>query len=327
MSAVDAPPAGRRFGAGPARPVSGRGPAPARRTGTTSDLHRRERRWAAAFIAPVVLGFVLFAVLPFCFSLYAAFTNWNGLSAPTFTGLENFRLMMADDYFWQALWNTLFLMIGIPIGLSISLVLAMAMNRRMPGRSVFRVIYYLPVVTSLAAISILWQWAFNGDFGLINQGLALIGIDGPNWLQEASTSKPALVLMMVWKGLGFSMLLYLAALQSVPRSLYEAAELDGAGAWGTFRHITFPMLRPVTFFLVVTNIIGGSQVFTEVNIMTPNGGPEFSTATIVWYIWQKGFQNLQLGYATAMSLALGLIVFVITLIQFRLNARNSFSVE
>ncbi len=185
------------------------------------------------------------------------------------------------------------------------------------------------MVTSLAAISILWQWALNGDFGLINQGLALIGIDGPNWLNEASTSKPALVLMMVWKGIGFSMLLYLAALQSVPRSLYEAAELDGAGSWTIFRRITFPMLRPVTFFLVVTNIIGGSQVFTEVNIMTPpTGGPEFSTATIVWYIWQKGFQNLQLGgYATAMSLVLGLVIFVITLIQFRLNARNSFSVE
>ena len=302
-------------------------PSPASAGGTSMALHRSERRWAALFITPVTLGFALFAVLPFLFSLYTAFTNWNGLSSPTFTGLENFRLMMADGYFWQSLWNTFFLMIGIPIGLSISLVLAMAMNRRMPGRSLFRVIYYLPVVTSLAAISILRQWASNGDFGLINQGLALIGIDGPNWLMDASTSKPALVLMMVWKGLGFSMLLYLAALQSVPRTLYEAAELDGAGSLSSFRHITLPMLRPVTFFLVVTNIIGGSQVFTEVNIMTPNGGPEFSTATIVWYIWQKGFQNLQLGYATAMSLALGLIVFVITLVQFRMNARTSFSVE
>ena len=303
-------------------------PGPVRRTrGTTSDLHRSERRWAAVFIAPLTIGFVLFAVLPLLFSLYTAFTNWNGLSTPTFTGLDNFRLMMADNYFWQSLWNTFFLMLAIPIGLAISLVLAMAMNRRMPGRSLFRVIYYLPVVTSLAAISILWQWALNGDFGLINQGLALIGIDGPNWLMDAATSKPALVMMLVWKGLGFSMLLYLAALQSVPRSLYEAAELDGAGQWSTFAHITFPMLRPVTFFLVVTNIIGGSQVFTEINIMTPNGGPEFSTATIVWYIWQKGFQNLQLGYATAMSLMLGLIIFVITFIQFRMNARNSFSVE
>lgn len=312
----------------PARRPAPPPPEPFRRTrGTTSALHRSERRWAAAFIAPLTIGFVLFAALPLLFSLYTAFTNWNGLSAPTFTGLDNFRLMMADNYFWQSLWNTFFLMIGVPIGLVISLALAMAMNRRMPGRSLFRVIYYLPVVTSLAAISILWQWALNGDFGLINQGLALIGIDGPNWLMDASTSKPALVMMMVWKGLGFSMLLYLAALQSVPRSLYEATELDGAGQWSTFRHITFPMLRPVTFFLVVTNIIGSSQVFTEINIMTPNGGPEFSTATIVWYIWQKGFQNLQLGYATAMSLMLGIIIFVITFIQFRMNARKSFSVE
>jgi multiple sugar transport system permease protein len=133
--------------------------------------------------------------------------------------------------------------------------------------------------------------------------------------------------MAVWKGLGYSMLLYLAALQSVPRYLYEAAALDGATAWQQFRHITIPMVRPVTFFLIVTSIIGGSQIFVEINIMTPTGGPEFESASIVWYIWQKAFDNLQMGYASAMSVVLGLLVFVITFIQFRLNRRNQFSID
>ena len=290
-------------------------------------LSRPERIWGRIFIAPPVIGFALFALAPLVFSFYAAFTHWNGLSAPLFSGLTNFRTMAVDAQFWQSLWNTLFLMLGVPIGLAISLALALALNRRIPGRGAFRVIYYLPGVSSVAAISILWQWALNGDFGLVNQVLATVGSEGPNWLAEKTWVKPALIIMGVWKGIGFSTLLYLAALQSVPRTLLEAAMLDGAGAWRRFRNVTMPMLSPVTFFLVVTGIIGGAQMFAEINIMTPTGGPEFGSATIVWYIWQQGFQNLQMGYATAMSLVLGLMIFVVTAIQFYLNSRNVFTVE
>ncbi|MGO1354666.1 MAG: carbohydrate ABC transporter permease [Brachybacterium tyrofermentans] len=290
-------------------------------------LHRPERFWGRIFIAPPVIGFALFALAPLLFSLYAAFTHWNGLSAPLFSGFSNISRMAGDPQFWQSLGNTLFLMLGVPIGLALSLALALALNRRMPGRAAFRVIYYLPGVSSVAAIAILWQWALNGDFGLVNQLLATVGIDGPNWLAEKMWVKPALIIMGVWKGIGFSTLLYLAALQSVPRTLLEAAMLDGAGALLRFRHVTLPMLSPVTFFLVVTGIIGGAQMFAEINIMTPTGGPEFGSATIVWYIWQQGFQNLQLGYATAMSLVLGLMIFLVTAIQFYLNSRNVFTVE
>lgn len=298
-----------------------------KRPADRSRLHRSEHLWGRIFIAPPVIGFALFALAPLLFSLYAAFTHWNGLSAPLFSGLANFRTMATDPQFWQSLGNTVFLMLGVPIGLAISLALALALNRRMPGRAAFRVIYYLPGVSSVAAIAILWQWALNGDFGLVNQLLATIGIEGPNWLAEKTWVKPALIIMGVWKGIGFSTLLYLAALQSVPRTLLEAAMLDGAGALLRFRHVTLPMLSPVTFFLIVTGIIGGAQMFAEINIMTPTGGPEFGSATIVWYIWQQGFQNLQLGYATAMSLVLGLMIFVVTAIQFYLNSRNVFTVE
>ncbi|WP_312169606.1 sugar ABC transporter permease [Microbacterium sp.] len=292
-----------------------------------SRLHRREHLVAAAFVAIPVLGFLIFIAYPLLFSFYASFTKWNGLSDPVFNGLDNYTEMFADPYFWQAMGNTVFLMIGIPIGLVLSLLLALALNRRMRGTTFFRTVYYVPVISSLAAVAILWQWAYNGDFGLINQVLAIVGIDGPNWLQNADTAKPAIIIMSVWKGLGFSMLLYLAALQSVPRHLYEAAAIDGANAFQQFRHITIPMLSPVTFFLVVTSIIGGAQIFIEINIMTPTGGPEFSTASIVWYIWQKAFNYLQMGYATAMSVVLGLLVFVITAIQFRINRRFQFSID
>ncbi|MFJ7749659.1 carbohydrate ABC transporter permease [Arthrobacter sp. NPDC097144] len=292
-----------------------------------STLHRREHRAALAFVAVPVTGFLLFTLYPLGYSVYASFTDWNGLSAPKFSGLKNYVTMFQDPYFRKSLWNTVFMMLAIPVGLVVSLALALAMNRKMRGTTFFRTVYYLPVISSIAAVAILWQWAFNGDFGLINQVLALVGIDGPNWLQNAGTVKPALMIMAVWKGLGYSMLLYLAALQSVPRYLYEAAALDGANAWKQFVNITIPMVRPVTFFLLVTSIIGGSQVFVEVNIMTPTGGPEFSSATIVWYIWQKAFDNLQMGYASAMSVVLGLLVFLVTFLQFRLNRRNQFSID
>jgi len=292
-----------------------------------SRLHRREHLTAAAFIAVPVIGFLIFIAYPLAFAVYASFTKWNGLTDPVFNGVDNYVQMWNDPYFWQVMGNTVFMMIGIPIGLLLSLLLALALNRKMRGTTFFRTVYYIPVISSLAAVAILWQWAYNGDFGLVNQVLAFFGIDGPDWLQNAATAKPAIIIMSVWKGLGYSMLLYLAALQSVPRHLYEAAAIDGAGALAQFRHITLPMLRPVTFFLVVTSIIGGAQIFIEINIMTPTGGPEFSTASIVWYIWQKAFNYLEMGYATAMSVVLGVLVFIVTAIQFQLNRRSQFSIE
>lgn len=292
-----------------------------------ASLHRSEHRWALAFVAAPVIGFLLFTVYPICYAVYASLTDWNGLGRMNFIGLDNYRTMAGDEYFHKSMYNTFFYMIGIPIGIVLSLLLAMALNRNIPGKTPLRVVYYVPVISSLAAVAIVWQFAYNGDFGLINQVLAKVGIEGPDWLQNTATVKPAIILMAIWKGLGYSMLLYLAALQSVPRSLYEAASIDGANAFQQFRAITLPMVRPVTFFIVVTNVIAGSQIFTEINIMTPGGGPEFSSASIVYYIVRKAFKYQQMGYATAMAIVLGVLVFVITLIQFRLNRRNSFSIE
>ncbi|MBM7708900.1 carbohydrate ABC transporter permease [Enterococcus lemanii] len=244
-----------------------------------------------------------------------------------FIGIANYKKMFRDDYFYKTLYNTAYLMLGIPIGLMLSFLLASALSRKIKGTTIFRTIYYIPVISSLAAISILWQWAYNGDFGLVNQVLAIFGIDGPNWLQNAATVKPAIIIMTVWKGLGYSMLLYLAAIQSVPKDYYEAAELDGASSIQKFKNITWPMVRPITFFLIVTNIIGGSQIFTEINIMTPNGGPKYSSATVVWYIWQKAFKNWQMGYASSMAVILAVIVFVVTALQFYMDRRSSYKID
>lgn len=292
-----------------------------------SNLYAHEHRVAFMFVILPVIGFLVFSLLPFLYSIYASLTDWNGLGRMNFIGIENFQKLIHDPYFYKTMWNTLFLMLGIPIGLILSFALASALSRGIKGTTIFRTIYYIPVISSLAAISILWQWAYNGDFGLVNQVLDIFGIDGPNWLQNPTTVKPAIILMTVWKGLGYSMLLYLAAIQSVPKTFYEAAELDGATAFQKFRNITWPMVKPVTFFLIVTNIIGGSQIFTEINIMTPTGGPEYSSATIVWYIWQKAFKNWQMGYACSMALVLAVIVFAVTALQFWINSRSEYTVD
>ncbi|MFZ1780251.1 MAG: sugar ABC transporter permease [Enterococcus aquimarinus] len=292
-----------------------------------SNLYKSEHRAAFLFILIPIIGFVLFSMIPFFISLYASFTDWNGIGQMNFIGLKNYQNLFKDKYFWQTLSNTFYLMLGIPIGLMISFLLASALSRKIVGKTIFRVIYYIPVVSSLAAISILWQWAYNGDFGLVNQVLDLVGIEGPNWLQNVNTVKPAIIIMAVWKGVGYSMLLYLAAIQSVPRTFYEAAELDGASAFQRFRYITWPMVKPITFFLIVTNIIGGSQIFTEINIMTPTGGPQYASASVVWYLWRQAFSNWKMGYASAISVVLGIIIFIITALQFYMNRRSSYKLD
>ncbi|MFD2213477.1 carbohydrate ABC transporter permease [Metabacillus endolithicus] len=294
---------------------------------TTSKLYREERRNAYLFIAAPVIGFLVFILVPALYSIYGSFTNWNGLGQMNFIGLQNYIDLISDESFHKSMFNTLFLMLGIPIGIILALLLALGLNRAIFGTQFFRVVYYIPVISSIAAVAILWQWAYNGDYGLVNQFLEKLGIDGPSWLMDKDTVKPALIIMTIWKGLGYSMLLYLAALQSVPKTYYEAATLDGANAFQVFKNITLPMVKPVTFFIVVTNIIAGAQIFVEVQVMTPTGGPEFSSATVVFYIWQKAFGNFEMGYGSAMAVVLGLFIFIVTFIQFKLNEKSSFELD
>ena len=289
-----------------------------------SDYYARERKAGYLFVLAPVLQFFIFALVPLLVSLYAGFTDWTTIGKPSFIGLDNFVKMSQDPHFWKALFNTTFMMIGIPIRLVIALMLALAMNRKLFGAKAFRVIYYIPVISSIAAIAILWRWVYNGDYGLLNQVLSIFGIKGPNWLYNEATVKPAIIAMAVWQDLGMSMLLYLAGIQSIPKDYNEAAQIDGANTFQIFKNITIPMLKPVTFYMIITGIIGGSQMFIQQNLMTDNGGTNYSAATIVYYLWDKAFKNYQMGYACAVGWVLAIIIFIVTYFQFKSSNNELF---
>ncbi len=289
-----------------------------------SAMAKREERTGLLFVAAPAIGFLLFMLWPIIFAVLTSLTNWNGAKGfqgmmSKFCGLNNYVKLFSDRKFWQTLVTTTIYLIGIPIGMILGLLLAMGMNRKIPGVRILRTMYYLPVISSLVAVSILWAWVYNYDYGLLNVIIkTLTGMHGPNWLGDEVLIKVAMIIFMVWKGLGTSIILYLAGLQNIPRNYYEAAMVDGANGWQKFRNITLPLLSPVTFYILVTTLIGGFQVFVEVQVMTPNGngGIGYSAATIVFYLYQKAFESYQLGYASAIAVILAIIIFIITLINF-----------
>lgn len=257
---------------------------------------------------------------PICFAFIASMTTWTGTNnmLEHFVGLRNYINIFKDQKFWIALFNTIVYMIGIPIGMILALLCAVGMNRKIPGVRILRTIYYVPVVSSLVAIAILWAWVFNYDYGLLNTIVkAVSGKHGPNWLGDEFWVKVSMLIFMVWKGLGGSIILYLAGLQNIPRDYYEAARIDGANSWQLFRHITVPLVSPVTFYLLIMGLIGGFQVFVEVQVMVPTGGINYSAATVVFYLYEKAFKNSQMGYGSAVAFLLCIMIFVITFINFR----------
>ncbi|MBO9626730.1 MAG: sugar ABC transporter permease [Microbacterium sp.] len=284
---------------------------------------RHERAWSYVFVAPITAQLLLFFVVPVSVAVYASFTDWNVLSGrQSFVGLENFGDFLTDRKFWIAAGNTLFMLIPIPFYLAFGLFFAIASHRRTPGNKVFRVMYFLPYVSSIVALVVMWKWLFNSQFGPINQGLSdWFGIRGPDWLGDPAWIKVTIVIMIVWKMIGITSIYYLAALNNIPDSYYEAARLDGASGIRTFFSITLPMLSPVTFFLIVVGIVGSLQTFVEVQLFTKNGGPNYSAATITYYIWEKAFASNQMGYASAVAVFFALVILVITLIQFRVSRR------
>lgn len=384
-----------------------------RKTGMT--YQRREALAAFGFLMPNFLGFLAFTSLPVIVSLVMAFTYWNIFKSPSWVGIENFqsllwfhreagRLVPNDPFFWQYVYNTVFLMVGIPIGMAGSLIVALMMNHRLRGVVVFRTVYFLPTVCSGVALLILWKYLYNADIGLINKTLRLFGehiysgkliaivftavcavafgvialgivggvlalarrvcenlriiwpewlfkaltiaagavifvligvcggsiytvlnlffVQPPDWLGTVQWAKPSLILMGLWAGLGgYNMILYLAALQGVPGSMYEAAEIDGAGPWAKFWAVTWPMISPTTFFILVMSMIVGFQGgFMTANVMT-NGGPAGSTTTVEYYLYQTAFEKFNMGYASAIAWFLFAVILVVTLLTWKLGGR------
>ncbi|NPV08082.1 MAG: sugar ABC transporter permease [Anaerolineae bacterium] len=269
--------------------------------------------WAA----PWVLGFLIFTLGPMLASVYFSFTDFPVISPPKWVGLENYRTMISGDKsIFQALKvTTIYAVVAIPLNLTLGFFLAILLNQPIKGVAVWRTVYYLPAVVSGVAVALLWQWIFNTDFGLANWLLSLVGVKGPRWLLDPGWALPALIIMSMW-GVGGGMIINLAGLQSVPTHLYEAAEIDGAGAWRRFWTVTVPMVSPVIFFNLVMGIIGALQTFTQAFIMT-GGGPREATYFYMLHLYNNAFQWLKMGYAAALAWVLFFYILFLTLLVIR----------
>jgi len=281
--------------------------------------NRNNVQWGAyLFILPNFLGFLVFVLLPVVSSFVLSFLNWNYISGAKFIGLENFKnLLFNDPDFWKYVGNTVYLMIAVPIQISLSLLLAILVDRKeLKAKKIFRLVFFMPTAASGIAVYILWKWILNPQYGLINTILAIFGIQGPNWLLDSNWSKPSLIIMGIWTFMGgINFLLYLAALQNIPMQLYEAAEIDGANVWRKFKNITWPLIKPTTFFIVIMSIISGFQGgFAQAYVMT-RGGPAGSTTTIDYYIFNNAYVNFKMGYASAISWVLFFIIFIFTVLN------------
>jgi multiple sugar transport system permease protein len=288
---------------------------------------RLRKMWPAIrgwlFIGPVVVGTFLFNVLPLLPTLYTSFTSWNGLGGPTWIGLANYQraLSGADDVFLTSLKNTIVYTIGyVPLGIVIGLALALLTNQNLPGISFFRGVFFLPVVTSLVAVGMVWRWIYNTQFGALNWGLAQIGIEGPRWLGDPVAAMAAIIMTGVWSSMGYNMVILLAGLQNIPQDLLDAAAIDGAGRWSRFRNVTLPMLTPTIFFLSILAVIGSFQVFALILVMT-DGGPGSATYVYIFNLWQQAFQLRNMGYGSALAVMLFVVIAAITAFQWKMSKR------
>ncbi len=269
------------------------------------------------FLLPCFVALILFSFIPFLQGLYFALTSYPLLKSPEFIGFKNFERLTRDPLFLASLRNTLVYMITtVTLRVIIGLILAVLLNIRLRGRILFRTIFYLPVIAPLVTVSVVWRIIFDTYSGVLNAGLDLLGIAPVPWLTSTAWAMPAIVIMSVWKTFGWNIVVFLAGLQSIPGSLQEAALIDGASRWQAFRHVTLPLLRPTVLLAVVMSTISASQVFDQVYVMT-GGGPGYSTMTLGQMVYTAGFQDYEMGYASAVSVVLLLITLIFTMIQFK----------
>ena len=289
-----------------------------------SPMAREDRRDFWCFLSPWLLGFTLFGAGPILAAVFLSFTDYNIFNRPHWTGLANYRAMLNDPLVPKALYNTLFYTVfAVPLGTFFSLLLALLLNTKVRGLALWRTLFYLPTVVSGVAMGVLWRWIFNPEVGLLNTllhpFLHMLNLPDPKWLLDPHLAKPAYILMSLW-GVGGGMIIFLAGLQSIPKQLYEAAEIDGAGALARFRHVTLPMLSPVVFFSLTMGFIGSFQIFTQAYVMSGRG-VDNSTLFYVLYLFDQAFRYFRMGYAAALAWVLFAIVLAVTLLQFRLARR------
>lgn len=270
------------------------------------------------FAMPAILGLLIFTLGPMIYSLYMSFTDYTGSNSPTFTGLDNYRRMFSgeDQYFYKSLAVTFyFVILSVPTGIIYSFLLAILLNQNVKGKAVFRTIFYLPSIVPIIAISFIWLWLLNPDLGLANELLRSLGLPGSQWIFGEKTVVPSLALMNLWTT-GGTMIIFLAGLQDIPRSLYEAIEMDGGTRLDKLRHITIPLMTPTIFFNLIMGIINGFQVFSQAYVMT-NGGPNNASLFYVFYLYREAFQFSRMGSASAIAWVLFAIIMILTYVVFR----------
>ena len=282
----------------------------------------RDSWWAWWFLAPTILGLAVLSAGPIFASFGISLTDWDLLSPAKFVGLDNFAALLSDDRFLLALRNTVFFTVtSVPLGLILGLGLALALDQRIRGIAIIRTAYFLPVVTSTTAIALVWLWIYSPRGGLLNAALGTLGIPAQKWVSDPFWSMPSIVFMSVWQGLGVTVIILLAGLQGIPQQFYDAAAVDGAGRWARFRHVTLPLLTPTLFFTGILAFIGAFQVFDQVYVLARPGEPTKTTITLVYYIYEAGFDHFKMGLAAAASWILFLIVAVLTILYFRSQRR------
>ncbi|MCD6554307.1 MAG: sugar ABC transporter permease [Anaerolineae bacterium] len=286
------------------------------------------KRWgeetftAYLFLLPSFLVFAVFTFFPVIFSLVICFYRWNLPHQPVYIGLDNFKWLFTDPIdapaFRQSVFNSFYYALGgIPLNMAISLLLALFLNRQLRGVELFRTAYFLPTITSTVAVSVVWMWIYHpADYGLLNSLLLKLGLSPQSWLRDPHLAMPALIAMGIWKGMGYNVIIFLAGLQNIPSRLYEAAEIDGAGGWTKFWKITWPLLGPTTFYIMVISVINSLKAFAQMHVMT-QGGPLGRTTTIVYYLYQQAFETFRMGKASAVAAVLFALLLVLTFIQFK----------
>ncbi|MBI5302855.1 MAG: sugar ABC transporter permease [Chloroflexi bacterium] len=270
------------------------------------------------FISPWIVGFLVFTLGPFIASLYISFTEWDFVKAPEFIGADNYVKLVNDPLFWQSLKVTTVYALGrVPLGIAVGLAAALLLNQKVRFVGLWRVIYYMPVVLPPVAVSLLWMWVYNPDYGILNGMLwTVFGIRGPAWLQNEFWVLPSLMMMAVWGMLGKNMIVYLSGLQSIAPEMYEAADIDGANVWRKFFNITLPMMTPIIFFNLIMGLMDSFKLFTQAYVMT-GGGPRYASLFYVYYLYQHAFQRFHMGYASAMAWVFFLILMLFTVLVFR----------
>lgn len=281
---------------------------------------RQEQNMAYIFILLPMVLFTIFVVIPSVMALFLSFSDYNIIQKPKFIGIKNYERLFKDPFFIISLKNTIYYTaIFVPLGLISSLMAAILLNRKRLGVSLFRVCFYLPVLSSSIASATIWLWLLNPQYGIVNTLLSWVNINGPAWLSDIPWAMFAIIIMSVWAGFGFNMMIFLAGLQGIPDYLYESAKLDGANKFQLFWNITVPSLRATTFFVTTMLFIGSFQMFDQAFVLT-QGGPGNSTMTLVYYIYNMGFGSLKMGYASALSFVLFIVILIVSLINMKFNS-------